>query len=163
MIEMSFMLTSPPAACSPSFLAWFDLLFRLRFLFTITHSSLIASCSANRVHCISSCCWQPKKALSLTLILSWFFRSIFTSCLLYTSLLFKVFARYSILQHCLALSISPVFISSFLPAHALLSARKMSPFSQTAFFIFFLPSSLSQLYGTFLCGNSTLFWTSDRL
>lgn len=35
---------------SPSLLAWFDLLSRLRFLFTITHSCLIASCSANRVH-----------------------------------------------------------------------------------------------------------------
>lgn len=80
---------------SPSCLAWFDLLLILRFLFTITYSSLIASCSTNRVHCVSSCCWQPKKALSLTLILSLFCCSIFTSCLLYTSQPFKVPAKLS--------------------------------------------------------------------
>lgn len=74
---------------SPSLLPWFDLLPILRFLFTITHSSMIASCSANRVHCISSCCWQPKKALRLILILSGFlFPSLPHVC--YTSLHFKV-------------------------------------------------------------------------
>lgn len=97
---------------SPSLFAWFDLLSILRFLFTITHSSLIASCSANRVHCTSSCYWQRKKALSLILILSGFFHSIFTTCLLYTSLPLKApcEAFRSIFCCCLA---SSVFISSF--------------------------------------------------
>lgn len=93
---------------SPSCLAWFDLLLILRFLFTITYSSLIASCSTNRVHCVSSCCWQPKKALSLTLILSLFCCSIFTSCLLYTSQPFKVPAKLSA-----ASSAAPVWLLLF--------------------------------------------------
>lgn len=101
---------------SPYFLAWFDLLSILRVLFPITHSSLIASCSANRAHCISSCCWQPKNALSLILMLSGCFRSIFTLCLLYSSLPFKVTWKVfcNIVCCCLAFSPFYVFISSFL-------------------------------------------------
>lgn len=91
-----------PRRSSSSRLAWFDLLSIFRFLLAITHSSLIASCSTNRVHCIWSWCWQPKKALSLILILSWFFRSVFTSCLLLPACLSRSPARLSAASHAAA-------------------------------------------------------------
>lgn len=146
---------------SPSLLAWFDLLSRLRFLFTITHSCLIASCSANRVHCISSCRWQQKKAPSLTLILSRFFRSIFASCLLYTSLLFKVPCK---VQYSAALCDSFYFACFHL---LILSAlRRASADGKETFFTscnFTFTTILLRFCFIQLHDNSTLFWTSDRL
>lgn len=116
MIEMSFLLTSHPAAVLH--LLWPDLIYFLFSFFTITHSLLIASCSTNRVHCISSCCCQPKRALILILILSGFFPSIFTSYLLYQPV-FQGTLQGSPQHHpcCLAVSLlSFDFISSFLAA-----------------------------------------------
>lgn len=103
-------VNSSSCRSSPSPLAWFDLLSVLRFLFTITHSSLIASCSANRVHCIWSCCWQPEKALSLILILSGFFP-------LRLYLMFVTPARLSRLSAAPSAAVwLSVFIFSFLSA-----------------------------------------------
>lgn len=107
MIETSFVLTAHPAAALHLLLP--DLIYFpfSDFIFTITHSSLIASCSANRVHCIWSCFWQPEKALSLILILSGFFSASSLPHVCYTSPPFK--ALCSTVCGCLAVCFHLLF------------------------------------------------------
>lgn len=89
--------------------AWFDLLW-ISPIFTHhhTHSSLIASCSANRVHCISSCCWQPKESTQPYTYLVMIFPLHLYLTLVITSLPFKV-PQQGFLQHRVLLLLSDKF------------------------------------------------------
>lgn len=97
---------------SPSLLAWFDLLSRLRFLFTITHSWLQAAPLIEYI--VSQAAADSKRKLPALHLSCHDFSAPSLPPVCYTPACFsRSLARYSILQHCVTLSILPVFISSF--------------------------------------------------
>lgn len=106
LIETSFVLTSHPDAALHLFSHDLSSSLFSFFVFTFAHSSLIESGSADRVHCVSSCCWQPQKdSLFYSMYLVTISHSIFASCF-YTNTPFRVPWKVYLQGtfHCLLLS-----------------------------------------------------------